>query len=75
MLSGFTDSPHFDQYKYMIPFRSDYYESFGKLSIEGELGSVKNTFTIKGGAFCLLLQTINIIIITVAAPKSAWKVR
>jgi hypothetical protein len=34
----------------MTPFRSDYYESIGKLSIEGKLGSVKNTFTIKGGA-------------------------
>jgi hypothetical protein len=42
--------PALDQYKYMIPFRSDYYESLGKLSIEGKSGTVKNTFTIKGGA-------------------------
>jgi len=44
-----TNSAQYDLYKYMIPFRSDYYEAFGKLSIEGALGSVKNTFTVKGG--------------------------
>jgi hypothetical protein len=39
-----------DFFKYIMPVCSDYYESIGKLSIDGKLGTVKNTFTIKGGA-------------------------
>jgi len=44
-----ASSPALDLYKYMMPFRSDYYETLEKLSLEGELGTVKNIFTIKGG--------------------------
>jgi hypothetical protein len=43
-------SPALDLYTYKIPFKSDYYESLEKLSVEGKTGTVKNTFTLKGGA-------------------------
>lgn len=43
-------SPAQDLYTYKIPFESDYYELLGKLSVEGAIGTVKNTLTLKGGA-------------------------